>query len=99
MDEKATDDVRSRLVDGGECQKLPRHSKGASQDPYNIERNGRRDGGAEGQLERRQRKDGRGPFVTDWARRFRPSARRAHFAGRGRSKGRTDGVLAKNRLL
>ena len=45
MDEKATDDVRSRLVDGGECQKLPRHSKGASQDPYNIERNGRRRGG------------------------------------------------------
>ena len=53
MDEKATDDVRSRLVDGGECQKLPRHSKGASQDPYNIERNGRR---REGQLEGRKRK-------------------------------------------
>ena len=54
---------------------------------------GTSDGGAEGQLEGRKRKEGRGPFVTDWARRFRPSARRAHFARRGRSKGRRDAVL------
>ena len=99
MDEKATD-VRSRLVDGGECQKLSRHSKGAGQDPYNIGRNGRRRGGGS---TRREEKEGRkeedrlSPIgrVASVRRRVEHTLR----GGDGARDGARNGVLAKNRLL